>query len=145
MRGKKADPHAMIALHGLRWLYSSAPWKRRRAAQLRAQPLCEACAKQNIVAVAVAADHRDGFTDFNSFATGRLQSLCHICSKRQATRPTASEVRFRRQSGHWEVPPPCPLMTQSRHRERALDWCHQGLGETRPLVFALPTFTQPAA
>jgi len=36
-------------------------------------------------------------------------------------------------------------MTQSGHCERALDWRHQGLGATRPLVFALPTFTQRAA
>jgi hypothetical protein len=37
------------------------------------------------------------------------------------------------------------LRGQSGHGERALDWHPQGLGETRPLVFALPTFTQPAA
>jgi len=54
-------------------------------------------------------------------------------------------VCLQEESGHSEVQRQCQLMTQSGRCERALDWCHQGLGETRPLVFALPTFTQPAA
>ena len=63
--------------------------------------------------------------------------------------PEAHLVVIARGQDH-KTHPRCPSVsevskTQSRHREQALDWRHQGLLETRPLVFALPTFTQPAA
>jgi hypothetical protein len=87
-QGKKADPHQMIARHGLRWLYGSGLWQRRRRLQLLLEPWCAACAREGRSTLAVAADHIDGFGTYNEFALGRLQSLCQVCSSsKQQGRP----------------------------------------------------------
>lgn len=68
-------------------LYSTARWKRRRAAQLRKQPWCEECQRSDVWTPATDADHIVPHRgDERLFFTGALQSLCHTChSKKTAT------------------------------------------------------------
>jgi hypothetical protein len=62
-----------------RW-YTRASWLRRRALQLRVQPLCEQCMKEGRVTAASTVDHIEPHKgDYNSFWHGALQSLCAPC------------------------------------------------------------------
>ena len=55
-------------------------WKRRRALQLRAEPLCRMCLANGIVRQAKVADHiEQHHNDWNKFKLGELQSLCEQC------------------------------------------------------------------
>jgi 5-methylcytosine-specific restriction protein A len=66
--------------------YSTARWRRRRDAQIAAEPRCQACLQERRLSPATVADHIERATDEQSFWTGRLQSLCttHHQAKRQA-------------------------------------------------------------
>lgn len=57
--------------------YGTKRWKDRRAAQLRAEPLCCMCAAVGKVTVATVADHRIPHKgDPVLFWEGELQSMC---------------------------------------------------------------------
>lgn len=90
-------------------LYGKAAWRRRRADQLQAEPLCAACLKERRVTAATVADHIERATDERSFWEGALQSLCarHHNAKRQA------ESRSGQQGEHrpdWLPKPTCRVM-----------------------------------
>jgi 5-methylcytosine-specific restriction enzyme A len=76
----KRNHHLIVQERGLRGLYGTSLWRKLAAAQMRRQPMCEECLRAGRVERATAADHVDGFTNYNEFVTGRLQSLCHQCS-----------------------------------------------------------------
>ena len=60
--------------------YGLTRWRRRRAAQLKAHPLCVMCKAAGLVVIATVADHvvphRE---DADRFWNGKLQSLCAKC------------------------------------------------------------------
>lgn len=59
-----------------RW-YGTAQWKRRRKAQLDAEPLCWMCKRDGRVQAATVADHDPPHRgDRVAFFTGPLKSLC---------------------------------------------------------------------
>lgn len=63
-----------------RKLYNTAAWKRRRLAQLQAEPFCLFCAAQDRVSEATVADHVVPHRgDLDLFWYGELQSLCAPC------------------------------------------------------------------
>ena len=63
--------------HGTAW------WKRRRALQLKAEPLCKMCLANGLVTPATVADHvEQHHKDWNKFVLGKLQSLCTECHNR---------------------------------------------------------------
>ncbi len=67
--------------------YWTARWKRCRAEQLNAQPLCERCLKGKIIAAATVAHHKlrhEG--DAALFWDGALESLCKPCHDGEAQR-----------------------------------------------------------
>jgi 5-methylcytosine-specific restriction endonuclease McrA len=59
-------------------LYNRAAWKRLRAAQLTAQPLCEMCKKAGRDEVATVVDHKKAHKGDEKlfFDRKNLQSLC---------------------------------------------------------------------
>jgi 5-methylcytosine-specific restriction endonuclease McrA len=64
--------------------YHSARWWKRRALQLKLEPLCRKCTYAGKVSVARVADHVVPHRgDRNSFLTGELQSLCFDCHNRR--------------------------------------------------------------
>jgi 5-methylcytosine-specific restriction endonuclease McrA len=69
-------PHAP---HIHRW-YCTASWARRRAHQLRVEPLCRLCLKVGRVTPATVADHVTPHRgDYTAFRLGQLRSLCADC------------------------------------------------------------------
>jgi len=61
-------------------LYNDKRWLARRAAQLRAQPLCVMCKASGFIRLATVADHIVPHRgDPNLFWYGKLQSLCMTC------------------------------------------------------------------
>jgi 5-methylcytosine-specific restriction protein A len=55
-------------------------WKRKRLAQLRAEPLCRMCKAAGRITAATVADHVEPHRgDAEAFWTGELQSLCTTC------------------------------------------------------------------
>lgn len=61
-------------------LYNTAAWKRKRLAQLAAQPLCAMCEAQGRVTAATIADHVVPHRGcLVLFYHGLLQSLCKRC------------------------------------------------------------------
>lgn len=66
-------------------LYDSARWRRRRADQLRIEPLCRMCKQEGITAVARVADHVTPHRgNLDLFWHGELQSLCFRHHNRDA-------------------------------------------------------------
>jgi 5-methylcytosine-specific restriction protein A len=61
---------------------NSAEWRRIRAAQLEAEPLCRECAKRGYVRAANEVDHIEGDTTKNVVMVD-LQSLCKPCHSRK--------------------------------------------------------------
>ena len=63
-----------------RQFYGLSIWKTRRQHQLRIEPLCAACLKQDRITPATIADHVEPHRgDWNEFRLGKLQSLCQMC------------------------------------------------------------------
>ncbi|CAO4162660.1 Putative HNH nuclease YajD [Methylorubrum populi] len=63
-----------------RALYGTARWQRRRAAQLRLEPLCRRCRDEGRIVAATVADHVVPHRgDVAAFWEGELQSLCTPC------------------------------------------------------------------
>jgi hypothetical protein len=62
-------------------LYNSARWKRLRAAQLAASPLCAMCVKLGRVNPAGVVDHKRPHRGDEElfFDAANLQSLCKLC------------------------------------------------------------------
>jgi 5-methylcytosine-specific restriction enzyme A len=59
--------------------YQLERWRKRRRAQLSAEPLCRMCLKRGLVTVATVADHLiEHHGDPRAF-DGELQSLCSAC------------------------------------------------------------------
>ena len=60
--------------------YGLASWKRRRAEQLRREPLCRMCSALGLTVLATVADHvqKHGGND-RAFWEGETQSLCASC------------------------------------------------------------------
>ena len=78
--------------------YRRGFWRRRRAQQLRAQPLCEACLKRGVVTVANEVDHTTPHRgDEATFRFGPVQSLCQPCHARKSH---AERGHVRRPIGH---------------------------------------------
>ena len=76
MSAPRKNPH----LSPPRSWYELERWRRRRRAQLRAEPLCALCLNRGIVTVATVADHVTPHGgDWNRFLTAPLQSLCAVC------------------------------------------------------------------
>ena len=73
-----------------RW-YSTASWKRMRAAHLASEPWCRACAERGILTPATEVDHIEAHRgDYELFANDdNLQSLCHRCHSRKTMREMA--------------------------------------------------------
>lgn len=58
-------------------LYKTARWRKRRLAQLQAEPLCRYCQQQGKTTAATVADHATPHRgDEALFWGGELQSLC---------------------------------------------------------------------
>jgi 5-methylcytosine-specific restriction enzyme A len=66
--------------------YKSIPGRRRRDAQLRAQPICEWCQKDGMVTVATVAHHERPFDTWQDFLSIPLISLCVDCHNGEAQR-----------------------------------------------------------
>ena len=65
-----------MSTHFNSW-YCNRRWRRRRAHQLREQPLCEQCKREGLVEVATEVDHVTPHRgDKTLFWTGPVQSLC---------------------------------------------------------------------
>jgi 5-methylcytosine-specific restriction protein A len=65
-------------------LYNSSIWKRLRAQQLRSQPLCELCLRQNKITPATEVDHIITFEDKHDYVATcsyNLQSVCFDCHR----------------------------------------------------------------
>lgn len=74
-------------------LYNTAAWKRRRAAQLGAEPLCRMHLALGQTVAATVADHVQPHRgDHELFFHGQLQSLCAPChsAHKQAQEHSAS-------------------------------------------------------
>jgi 5-methylcytosine-specific restriction endonuclease McrA len=68
---RNRDPHD--------W-YGDTQYRKRRAHQLRCQPLCELCLAAGKIKPATVTHHIVPHRgDVNSFRTGALQSLCKRC------------------------------------------------------------------
>lgn len=66
----------------LHWrdFYGLQSWRRRRAHQLRIEPLCRSCKARGVVTPATIADHVEPHGgDYTKFVLGKLQSLCEPC------------------------------------------------------------------
>ena len=64
----------------LQQLVHQGRWRKRRAHQLRLQPLCERCGAEGRVEPATCVDHvRSHRGDYNAFWLGPVQSLCTRC------------------------------------------------------------------
>jgi|SRR5215468_2783670 len=64
---------------GHKW-YSRANWLKRRAYQLRLEPLCAMCKAEGKITAATTVDHVEPHRgDINKFRLGALQSLCAHC------------------------------------------------------------------
>lgn len=60
-------------------LYNARSWRKRRAEQMRAEPLCRYCKRLGRITAATIADHIEPHRgDLIKFA-GPLQSLCKPC------------------------------------------------------------------
>ena len=61
--------------------FGKGRWKKRRAAQLAAHPLCRLCLEHHgVVTPATVADHvKPHHGDRREFEFGKLQSLCTAC------------------------------------------------------------------
>jgi 5-methylcytosine-specific restriction protein A len=71
--------HGNTEPHWTGW-YSNRRWRRLRAAQLRAEPLCRICKSQGKLTIATVVDHVERhFGDKTKFWTGKLQSVCRDC------------------------------------------------------------------
>lgn len=70
---------------------STRRWRKRRAAQLKAEPRCQACLAQGFITVATQADHITPIANGGD-PDGPLQSLCAPCHDRK----TANENIQRR-------------------------------------------------
>lgn len=69
-------------------IYNSARWKHARAAKLRADPLCQACAAEGLTVQAAHVDHWTPLAKGgDAYSHGNLVSLCVSCHSRK----TASE------------------------------------------------------
>lgn len=70
--------------------YGTQRWRKRRAAQLLAEPLCTMCLAEGIATAATVADHVEPHRgDAHLFWNGELQSLCashHNAAKQRAER-----------------------------------------------------------
>ena len=67
--------------------YCNRRWRRRRRAQLMAEPLCQECKKRGLVEVALVADHIVSHRgNWTAFMTGPLQSLCKGCHDAKSER-----------------------------------------------------------
>ena len=78
----------MAAKHGKHHVwYKRACWLKRRAYQLRLEPLCAFCLQDGKAVLATVADHVTPHRgDLNAFVLGKLQSLCAPCHDRRKAR-----------------------------------------------------------
>ena len=76
--------------------YSSTAWRRRRAGQLKRQPLCERHLALGQVVAATVANHRQPHRgDWTLFIEGDLESVCKACHDsliQREERVTASSI-----------------------------------------------------
>ena len=62
-----------------RW-YGTGRWQKRRAHQLRLEPLCQMCLNRGRITAATVVDHLEPHKDDPiRFWTGKVQSLCASC------------------------------------------------------------------
>jgi 5-methylcytosine-specific restriction protein A len=82
------------SLSATRKLYSTARWRAKRAAQLRAEPLCRMCRDHGIAVEAAVADHVTPHRgDVDLFWSADLQSLCTPCHSSAKQRQEARQGR----------------------------------------------------
>jgi 5-methylcytosine-specific restriction endonuclease McrA len=68
-------------------LYNSARWKAVREKQMKIQPLCEACLKNDLTEAATQVDHIKAITFGGSeLDLKNLQSLCYRCHGKKSKR-----------------------------------------------------------
>ena len=80
--------------HRAQYFYSSATWKRLRAAYILQHPLCEMCEKAGLVTPGKEVDHIIEIQDGGSKTDpDNLQTLCTRCHRKK----TADEKRKREQ------------------------------------------------
>ena len=73
--------------------YTSRPWRAKRAAQLRAEPLCRMCKSEGRVVEATIADHIEPHRgDRVAFWNNELQSLCGPCHSSRKQRMEQGQV-----------------------------------------------------
>lgn len=76
----KRRDHRSAEAKAYRSLYDRSAWKKRRLAQLNAEPFCAFCAAQGRTTAATVADHVIPHRgDLDLFWFGELQSLCEPC------------------------------------------------------------------
>lgn len=64
----------------LHYLYCTARWRKKRAAQLAREPLCWMCRQLGRVVAATVADHDPPHRgDVMAFWVNPLRSLCKVC------------------------------------------------------------------
>jgi 5-methylcytosine-specific restriction protein A len=66
--------------------HTSAPGRRRSKGQLAREPLCAWCLKDAKTVTATIAHHLHGYSDWQTFMTGELISLCKWHHDREAQR-----------------------------------------------------------
>lgn len=89
--------------------YGTSKWQRRRARQLKREPLCRFCAARGYTTQAKVADHVEPHKgDVKLFWEGELQSLCTNChqSAKQGLEYSGKTVGydidgFPTGGGHW--------------------------------------------
>lgn len=80
-----------------RLLYRTARWRRLRAEQLAAEPLCRLCAEEGRTTRATVCDHVEPHRgDVDAFWRGPFQSLCDEAPQRCHSRVKQREERARR-------------------------------------------------
>jgi 5-methylcytosine-specific restriction enzyme A len=75
-------PRNLAPAETLHWrdFYGLQSWRRRRAHQLRSEPLCASCFKLGRITPATVADHIEPHGgNYTKFCLGKLQSLCRDC------------------------------------------------------------------
>ena len=90
LRAQRAAVDAARAGRPSRRWYASSRWKRKRAAQMRAEPLCRYCLEGGVTRLASVADHvQPHREDAGLFWGGALQSLCVPCHSGRKQREEA--------------------------------------------------------
>jgi 5-methylcytosine-specific restriction enzyme A len=92
---------------GSRDWYQLEVWRKQRRHQLRAEPLCQRCLRENRITPASEVDHiRPHGGDWTEFRSGALQSLCQSCHWEKTMREMGRRTRPRIGLDGFHLPTP---------------------------------------